>query len=62
MVALRYIESKVKNTSSTTNKRLAVGPISITNDTGFSINYIRDLQNTVKEGLSGLKSFKSYIY
>lgn len=62
LAAIAVVSAKVGGTARSTNKRLSVGPISITNDSGFSISFVDQMNKDIEKGMNDLSSFKSYAY
>ena len=60
IAAQAVIKQKIGGTARSTNKRLSVGPISITNDSQFSIAFVEQINTDIEKGLEALQSLKSY--
>jgi hypothetical protein len=62
LTAKKVIAHKVATTSLTSNERINVGPIGISNDSGGSITFIKQLNNEINDMLSKLKGLETYTY
>lgn len=62
MVSKKVIQAAIANTSYTSNERISVGPISISNESSFSVAYVKQLNDDIDRMIKELNGVISYTY